>query len=303
MPETSFILAALLTGATFAGCPVFAPGDAYNAPVVHAAVDRHSAQYISAAIAAGNTGGFWIASPAVEYANIARKNTPRKTVRQKAPYHRFERGYPWDSSFRIEPLRDAHAIVFDPQACRLYETYDTSFESGTLSAYSGAAWNLRDAFRPLPSGTPSSMASGLSLFAGAVRWEEIVGGEIDHALDWAPPAGTVAQWAFVSPASDTDGIEFRGNGAYALPYGAHLRLKASFDASRFGPEAQAIAHAMKTYGIYLADTGTAGNALYNTGPEGGGNPWDRRDLAALASIHLSDFDVLRLPPEQHVPGH
>ncbi|HET7812945.1 MAG TPA: hypothetical protein VFL13_01075 [Candidatus Baltobacteraceae bacterium] len=303
MPETSFLFAALLGGAVFAGCPVFAPGSAYNAPVTRAAVDSHSNEYITSAILAGNTGGFWIASPAVEYVNVARVQTPRRAVRQKAAYHRFERDYPWEPSFRIEPLNDAHAIVVDPQTCRLFETYDTTYESGTLWAYSGAVWNLRAPFQPLPPGNPSSMASGLSLFAGAVRWEEIERGTIDHALNWAPPAGSVAQWSFVSPASDTDGIAFRGESPYRLPYGAHLRLKASFDASHFGPQAKAIVRAMKTYGIYLADTGSSGNALYNTAPPDGSNPWDKRDLAALDAIRLRDFDVLQLPPLQRVPGH
>ena len=72
------------------------------------------------------------------------------------------------------------------------------------------------------------MASGLSLFAGMVRLEEIPRG-IHHALNWAPPAGTTAQFAFVRPASDTDGLAFRGSSEYQIPYGARLRLRGTFD--------------------------------------------------------------------------
>ena len=302
MPGTSLLLAVLL-GARYAGCPVFTPGDYYNAPVVNARVDPHSAQYIAGAVAAGNTGGFWAASPAVEYVNLAGENVRAQAVRQKVPYHRFDRPYPWSPAFRIEPLRDAHAMVIDPRACRLYETYDTSYDGDALAAYSGASWDLTRPFAPLPAGTPSSMASGLSMFAGMIKWEEVARGRIDHALNWAPPAGTVSQWTFVRPASDTDGLPFRGSAQYQLPYGAHLRLKRSFDTSSFGPQSKAIAQAMKTYGIYLADTGSDGNALYNAAPQNGSNPWDRRDLGALNSIRLSDFEVLALPAIQRVPGH
>lgn len=302
MPGTSLLLAALL-GARYAGCPVFTPGDYYNAPVVNARVDPHSSQYIAGAIAAGNRGGFWAASPAVEYVNVAAPNVRAQAVRQKVSYHRFDRPYPWSPAFRIEPLRDAHAMVIDPRACRLYETYETSYDGDALAAYSGASWDLTRPFAPLPAGTPSSMASGLSMFAGLIKWEEVARGRIDHALNWAPPAGTVAQWTFVRPASDTDGLPFRGSAEYQLPYGAHLRLKRSFDISSFGPQAKAIAQAMKTYGIFLADTGSDENALYNAAPQDGSNPWDRRDLGALDSIRLSDFEVLALAPIQRVPGH
>ena len=73
---------------------------------------------------------------------------------------------------------------------------------------------------------------------------------------------------FVLPASDTDGIVYTGSSAYQLPYGAHLRLRASFDISRFGPQSAAIARAMKTYGVYLADTAKE-NELYNAiAPDG-----------------------------------
>ncbi len=106
------------------------------------------------------------------------------------------------------------------------------------------------------------MASGLSLFAGMVKWEDYQSGAINHALNWAAVAHTVAEYRFVRPASDTDQLAFNGGSPYQLPYGAHLRLKASFSTAGWGPEATMVANAMKTYGIYLADTGSSSNALY-----------------------------------------
>lgn len=283
----------LLLGALL-NCPFFTPGDYYTRDVSGAQVDPASSRYIDSMEDAGNRGGFWAAANPVEFINVANAFAPRRLVRQKVPYHRFDRAYPWNDTFHIEPLSDAHAIVVDTSTCELYETYETSYASGTLSAYSGAYWNLRRPFVPLPGGTPSAMASGLSLYAGMITWEDVARGHIDHALNWSAPAGTVAQFDYVRPASDTDQLPFKGTSAYRLPYGAHLRLRASFDLSRFGPQSRAIAQAMKRYGIFLADTGSDDNGLYSAMPLDGRNHWDARDLAALDSIHITDFEVLRL---------
>ena len=251
---------------------------------------------------AGATRGFWIASQPVEYINLADGRTPMMRVHQKVPYHRFDVPYPWSPEFRIEPLGDAHAMVVQGQTCSLYETYDTSFSNGVLLAYSGAHWNLRRPFIPLPPGTPSAMASGLPLYAGMIRWEEVARGSIAHALNWAAPSGSTAQFDFVRPASDTGATAFTGTSRFRLPFGAHLRLRASFDTSRFGPQSTAIAKAMKTYGVYLADSARE-NELYNAVALDGSNHWDERDLDALDSIHITDFEVLALGPLQRVPGH
>ncbi len=288
--------------AALLGCGLFGPDSAYTARVDKAAIDAAGASYVASMSAAGNRAGFWIADDPVETINVADNATRSYRVRQKAAYHTFAAQYPWDAKFRIEPLSDAHAIVVQTRSCTLFETYDTTFSGDVLSAYSGAVWNLRRPFLPLPPGNPSAMASGLSLYAGMIRWEEVASGNVDHALNWAAPAGTVSQWGFVRPASDTDGVAFKGSSSYQLPYGAHLRLRASFNTSSFGPQSAAIARAMKLYGVYLADTAHT-NELYNAIPLDGRRHWDGGDLRALESIHITDFDVLALPPRQRVPGH
>jgi hypothetical protein len=289
-----------LVAAAWFGCPYFGGTGYYADAIVTAPVDPNSRAYVQAAVDAGNRDGFWIAPRPVEYVNVANDRTPPHRVRQRVAYHRFPFSIPWRRDFWIEPLSDAHAIVLQRQACTVYELYDAAFAGDTVAAYSGARWRLDRPFEPLAPGNPSAMASGLSLYAGIARWEEVARGEVDHALNWAAPAGTVSQWHFVRPASDTDGLAYKGSSGYQLPYGARLRLRASFDTSRFGPQSAAIARAMKTYGIYLADTART-NELYNAMSDGY-NKWDARDLAALESIHLTDFDVLALGPILRVPG-
>jgi hypothetical protein len=295
------VLTPAAAAAALAACGLFGSNSAYTQPVASAPVDGDSARYVQSMVAAGGAGGFWIAARPVETVNIATSTTPTFRVRQKVPYHSFETAYPWQPSFRVEPLNDAHAIVVQVDDCRLYESYDTTFSGTGLAAYSGAIWSLRRPFVPLPPGSPSAMASGLSIYAGMARWEEVASGSIRHALNWAAPAGTVSQWTFVRPASDAEGLAFKGRG-YQLPYGAHLRLRSSFDTSRFGAQSAAIARAMKTYGIYLADTAHA-NELYNAIPLDGSSRWNESDLASLDAIRISDFDVLSLGRVERVPGH
>ncbi|MGC1381270.1 MAG: hypothetical protein WA814_09665 [Candidatus Baltobacteraceae bacterium] len=289
-------------GVIYQGCPVFGHGGAYNGVVTKAAIDPNSAQYISSVIQAGDTMGFY-ASTGVEQVNLANDQTPLLTVQPKVKYHQFPVAYPWQSYFYIEPLGDAHAIVVQTQKCHLFEAYGTSYAYPTLSAYCGANWSLRDHFVPLPPGTPSGMASGLPLMAGMVRWEDYQAGSIDHALNWDGIANTVSQYSFVRPASDTDWLPFGGSSSYQIPYGAHLRLKASFSTSGWGPQATMVANAMKTYGVYLADTGSGGNAIYFANASDGTNPWSSSDLSALSQITMSDFDVLKLKNVEQVPGH
>jgi hypothetical protein len=280
--------------ATYHGCPVFTAGDYYNAPITSAAVDPNSANYINAMVNAGNKYGFY-ASTGVEKVNDATGSTPLLTVKQDVSYHTFPVKYPWQSTYFIEPLSDKHALVTQTSSCHLYEAYGTRYSSGVLSAYSGANWDMTKAFVPLPLGNPSSMASGLSMFAGMVKWEDYQSGAIRHALNWAAIAHTVAEYKVVRPASDTDRLPFYGSSSFQLPYGAHLRLKASFSTAGWGPEATAVANAMKTYGIYLADTGSSGNALYFAKAQDGTNPWNGSDLSALSKIKITDFDVIKLP--------
>jgi hypothetical protein len=290
-----------LEGTSAPRCPAFENG-AYTQVVTNAPVDPNSAAYIRSVIQAGDRSGFF-ASIGVEQVNLANDATPPRTVTPRVAYHKFPKPYPWSKDFYIEPLGDRHAMVVQTQSCHLFEAYETEFQAPTLSAFSGANWDLKKSFVPLPPGVPSAMASGLSLFAGIVRYEDYQAGSIEHALNWDGIRATVAEYDFVRPASDTDRIPFAGKGSYAMPYGAHLRLKASFSTQGWGPQATMVANAMKTYGVYLADTGSGKNALYFANAPDGSDPWNRSDLSSLSAITMRDFDVLTLGKVQSVPRH
>jgi hypothetical protein len=272
----------------------FPANDPFTAAVTTAAVDPNSAAYIASLQQAGDIANFY-ASTGVEQVNIATSTTPLLTVKPKVSYHSFPVPYPWQAGFFIEPLSDAHAMVLNPQ-CHLFESYNTTYGAGVLSAYSGADWDTSENFKALAPGNPSAMASGLSLYAGMVQYGDYTRGFM-HPLNIAVVAGTACQYKFVWPASDTDQLAFKGTGI-CLPYGARLRLKASFSTAGWGPQAAFVAATMKSYGVYVADTGSSENAVYFDS-----GPWTSSDLASLGQLHLSDFELLTLPTIQTVPGH
>ena len=279
-----------LSAPSYHGCQVFAPGGYYNADISGSPIDAHSSSYLSSLSATDNTGFY--ASTGAQPINIASTSTSLYRVRPKVSWHTFPDAYPWSSSFKIEPAGDAHAVVIlaKSPACHLYEAYSTSFSSNILSAYSGANWDLS---QPYQIASSSSMASGLSLFAGSVRHEEIATG-IRHAINFTVFSHSPCD-CFTAPASGTDGLSYEGPPtSFQMPYGAHLRLKSSFSESGYGPQTKAILEAMKHYGMYLADTGghyTNNNALYLVNPNDGGN-WDGTDLRGLGNLRFADFEVL-----------
>jgi hypothetical protein len=120
-------------------------------------------------------------------------------------------------------------------------------------------------------------------------------------LNWSAVANSLAQYAFVYPASATDQLAYQGNATSQLPYGARIRLNADVNPSRCTPEAQMVVTALKNYGAFAADTGGQ-DALYFANNTTGGNPWSGR-LRCLSALTIADFVVLKLPKIERIPEH
>ena len=291
---------------TYHGCPVFAAGDAYNKNTSTSAISANSSKYIASMYTHGANRGFaiYVVKPAAWAANLATSAT--KTYDVHAPFYHekdFRDPVPFASSFFIEPQADRHAVVVDTSTCRLYEMYAASFNGSTLSAYSGWEWDMTKPFvgtstTTPPAGTsnPSSTASGLSEFAGAFRAGDLASGAINHALNFAPPIGSISCKAIVWPATSTGGcLGVVPPSSWATPYGAHLRLKSSFtlNCGSSCPQAQMIVAAMKKYGIYLSDTGGRGTApQLAVMPDAGTNPFNGSDINHINQVKITDFDML-----------
>ncbi len=177
---------------------------------------------------------------------------------------------------------DRHVLVVDQDNCKLYEVYAAYPQGdGSWQAGSGALFNLRsNALRPET--WTSADAAGLPILPGLARYAEVAAGAIRHALRFTAP---LTRQAYVWPArhfasSNTD--------PSLPPMGQRFRLKASFNISTFSTEVQVILQALKTYGMMLADNGSAW--FISGAPDPG---WNDSDLvSAFQQVHGSDFEAV-----------
>ena len=179
---------------------------------------------------------------------------------------------------------DRHVLVLDKSNCFLYELYSSYPQAAAWNADSGAVWDLlSDEQRPYT--WTSADAAGLPIFPGLVRYDEVAAGAINHAIRFTLQNSSAG---FVPPASHFASTTSNAN---ALPMGARLRLKASFDISSFSAANQVILTAMRKYGLILADNGSS---MYISGAPD--DRWSNDDLHNLGSVTANNFEVLALTP-------
>ncbi len=212
--------------------------------------------------------------------NVVDGSTPKRWVTFQYDDESDPGPYPIPPTPRIEGGSDRHILMWEIESCRLYELFAATRTASGWQAGSGAIWDLEsNALRP--DGWTSADAAGLPILPGLVRYEEVAAGEIAHAIRFTAP---VTRDAHIYPARHHAGD---GSSASLPPMGLRVRLKASFDISGFGPQAQVILTAMKRYGMILADNGSP---WYFTGSSD--IRWDDDQLNELKSLRGSDFEVV-----------
>jgi hypothetical protein len=185
---------------------------------------------------------------------------------------------------------DRHAIAIDTDNCVLYELYRAFPQSSSWNADAGAIFDLKsNALRPAT--WTSTDAAGLPILPGLVTYEEVLSGEIKHAIRFTVPR---TRREFVWPArhyaSSLTGTQYPR-------MGERFRLKASFNISTYPADVQVILRAMKKYGIMLADNGSA---WYVSGKPDA--RWNDDNLHTLGQLLGSNFEavdatVLRIDPD------
>jgi hypothetical protein len=179
---------------------------------------------------------------------------------------------------------DRHVLVLDKANCFLYELYSSYPQSTAWNADSGTVWDLlADEQRPYT--WTSADAAGLPIFPGLVRYDEVAAGAINHAIRFTLQNSSAG---FTPPASHWASTTSNAN---ALPMGARLRLKSSFNVSTFSAANQVILKAMKKYGLIMADNGSS---MYISGAPD--DRWDNSDLHNLGTVIASNFEVLQISP-------
>lgn len=179
---------------------------------------------------------------------------------------------------------DSHVIVVDVERKKLYELYNAS-KGTNWEASSGALFDLTsNALRP--EGWTSADAAGLPIFAGLVRYDEIVKGEIDHAIRFTLRRSKVSS-AYIDPARHK--VNGTNTSAAPTPFGMRIRLKQSFDVSSYSKTNKIILNAMKKYGLMLADIGSD---FYISGAPD--ERWNNDDLRNLGQLKATDFEVVQM---------
>jgi hypothetical protein len=147
-------------------------------------------------------------------------------------------------------------IVVQQGSCMVYEAWLCRWDNEWICA-NGAKWDLNEigpGQRPV--GWTSADAAGLSIMAGLARYQEVVDGEITHALRFTTHC---SRDNYVYPATHSAVPEddcLPGELAISPPMGMRVRLRADYDISGFSQTAQVFLIAMQTYGMILADNGS-----------------------------------------------
>jgi len=214
---------------------------------------------------------------------------------------------------------DNHLVLVDIATCKLYELWSISGanQDGSWTAATGAIFDLTsNALRP--DHKASASASGLPVFAGLARADEVQAGVITHAL--SIPA-TLTQQGFMRPATSWqgDGVYLKklplacalpsfgfpalcaqvlaGTFVYThannAPMGLRIRLKADFDLTSFTGEAKILLQAAKTYGLIVTDgSGTSGILRGEKVADPSVWNWSNTINAQLAGVPATAFEVV-----------
>jgi hypothetical protein len=186
---------------------------------------------------------------------------------------------------------DRHVLVVDRARCQLFELYRAFFERRPRlhwNADSGARWDLRSAGLR-PDSWTSADAAGLPIFPGLLRYEEVAGGHVDHAIRVTFES---TRDAWVHPASHCAGDTADPD---APPMGARLRLRPGYSLRDFSGAAETIARALKRYGAIVADNGS--NWFFGGTSD---RRWDDENLNQLKRIPGRAFQVVRSAARPHV---
>jgi hypothetical protein len=277
------------SGPRLENCPVLPADNIWNTPIENLPVAANSAAYIQTI--GSNThfhldfgSGLWDGGPIGIPYDVVDANTPRVNVSFDYADESDPGPYLIPPNPHIEggpnSSGDRHILLLDRSACRLYELYSAYPTAEGWQAGSGAIYDLNsNALRP--SGWTSADAAGLPILPGLIRYDEVASGKILHAIRFTAPQTRRAYiWPARHFASSLTGSQYP-------PMGQRFRLRASFDITSYEPQIQVILQAMKTYGIILADNGSA---WYVSGvPD---ERWDNDILHNIDSLKGSDFEAV-----------
>jgi hypothetical protein len=294
----SCVVADAFAQQTIGSCSILPPDNIWNTPVDTLPILSNSSAMVttigaSTSLHADFGSGTWNGGPI----GIPFITVPGTQTKYPATFYYPDESDPGPYAIPLNaPIEggsnstgDRHAIAVDTDNCVLYELYDAHPQTSSWSAGSGAVFDLRsNALRP--AGWTSADAAGLPIMPGLVTYDEVLTGEIKHAIRvTAPQTRQAYVWPARHYASSLTGTQYPR-------MGERFRLKASFDVTPYPSEVQVILRAMKRYGIMLADNGSSW--FISGQPDG---RWNDSNLHMLGQVLGSNFEavdatVLELDP-------
>ena len=219
------------------------------------------------------------------------------------------------TGYSCDPFsNDCHLVVV--RGPILFENYRSNVVANQLQSQCLVKWNLAAVYGPKGRGEhcTSADAAGFPIAPMLFNADEVSAaiarpnGDLGHAIRFILPNARMASDAslggvlgrlYVRPASHAGGP----SGPFdSVPYGARLRLKASFNISAYNPAAQVILRTLKRYGMVLADGGsvalTAENDRFTTVKWADLGITSRTFDQAVpaAKVFVGDFEVIDTGP-------
>jgi hypothetical protein len=289
---------------TIGSCPVLPANSIWNQPIDHLPVASNSATLVGAVgsgvtlhadFGSGNYQGGPIGIP---FLTVSGSQTKYPATFQYSD--ESDAGpYPVPLNAPIEggsqSTGDRHAIAIDTDNCILYELYSAYPQAASWQAASGAIFNLKsNGLRP--ASWTSADAAGLPIFPGLVRYDEVASGIIRHAIRLTvPQTEDLYVWPARHYASSLTDPKYPA-------MGQRFRLRSSFNISTYTADVQVILRALQTYGMFVADNGSA---WYISGAPD--SRWNNDNLGTLRNIKGSDFEavddsVLQIQPNSAQSG-
>jgi hypothetical protein len=275
------------------GCTLFTPNDPWNADVSGGTVNTTWTNQINALLGAVNIHPDFGADFGIPI-NVVPANQAKVPIVFDAYPEESDPGpypFPGPGAVRVEGTTnpancdsDCHVIAVQQGSCQAYEAWACHYASDGWHCGNGAKWDLtRISTGQRPDDWTSADAAGLSIYAGLARYEEVMAGEITHAIRFTLPCTADSR---VPPATHTAG---HCAGANSPPMGIRVRLKAGYDISGFGPVAQTFLRAFKKHGLLLADNGGSSSTFYFQSED---NPNWPDEINDLKRVPVSAFEAV-----------
>jgi hypothetical protein len=185
-----------------------------------------------------------------------------------------------------QPYGDHHVLLLDADSCSLWELYHAYPDpKGGWDIFGSAFFDLKsDKLRP--AGWTSADAAGFPILPLLLRADEASSGTISHALRFTIESSEIrAQYSW--PARHITGSNMSQS---APPMGQAFRIKSSYAIpANFNVQSRAILQALKTYGLYIAD---GGSAMYIQGEPSA--DWADDTFSQVQSVSSDEFEAVDL---------